>query len=349
MSNSDYKGVSICKAIGILLMVWGHAGAPEIFVRFLSIFHMPLFFIMSGFCFKDKYITEPMNFVKKRLLCIYIPYVKYSLLFLLLHNLFFILNIYNNQYGFNGEVGQAYSWKEMIYRILRIMTKMQCHDQLLGGYWFMKELLLSSIIGFFALKYLKNIGVILFLLFVLTFIFSRFQVAVPFINITQRTLMATLFFILGVYYKKSEFCRSIGWTVFFFICVVIIAFLRPISISFFLPMDVFPYALCAFVGTIAVFNISKSISSTQTYLSELLVFIGNNTFVILTWHFLCFKFITLLRIIVFHEDVSKLGYFPIMPPVNWWCLAYFTVGILFPISIAYINYKIRLCHNESKL
>lgn len=83
----------------------------------------------------------------------------------------------------------------------------------------------------------------------------------------------------------------------------------------FLPMDVFPYALCAFGGTIAVFNISKSYI--QTYLSELLVFIGNNTFVILTWHFLCFKFITLLRIVVSHEDVSKLGYSPIMPPVNW--------------------------------
>lgn len=46
--------VSICKAFGIILMVMIHAGIPG--DTFVSMFHMPLFFVMSGFCFKDKYL-----------------------------------------------------------------------------------------------------------------------------------------------------------------------------------------------------------------------------------------------------------------------------------------------------
>lgn len=52
--------VSITKGIGILLMVIAHAGLPEMFSRFIYMFHMPLFFFMSGYCFKEKYLSPPL-------------------------------------------------------------------------------------------------------------------------------------------------------------------------------------------------------------------------------------------------------------------------------------------------
>lgn len=54
-------GVTIAKAIGILLMVAAHAGAPDVASRFIVMFHMPLFFFMSGYCFKEKYLSPPYN------------------------------------------------------------------------------------------------------------------------------------------------------------------------------------------------------------------------------------------------------------------------------------------------
>lgn len=46
--------VTIAKGIGILLMVAAHAGIPDVISRFIVMFHMPLFFFMSGYCFKEK-------------------------------------------------------------------------------------------------------------------------------------------------------------------------------------------------------------------------------------------------------------------------------------------------------
>ena len=37
--------VTIAKGVGILLMVVAHAGIPEVFSRFIYMFHMPLFFL----------------------------------------------------------------------------------------------------------------------------------------------------------------------------------------------------------------------------------------------------------------------------------------------------------------
>ena len=51
--------VTIAKGIGILLMVAAHAGIPDMVNRFIVMFHMPLFFFMSGYCFKEKYLLPP--------------------------------------------------------------------------------------------------------------------------------------------------------------------------------------------------------------------------------------------------------------------------------------------------
>lgn len=48
----------IAKGIGMLLMVVAHAGIPNMFSCFVYMFHMPLFFFMSGYCFKEKLIIK---------------------------------------------------------------------------------------------------------------------------------------------------------------------------------------------------------------------------------------------------------------------------------------------------
>ena len=50
--------VSIASAIGILLMVAGHSGMPVAGSHFIVMFHTPLFFIMTGYCFKEKYLID---------------------------------------------------------------------------------------------------------------------------------------------------------------------------------------------------------------------------------------------------------------------------------------------------
>lgn len=53
--------LDIMKGIGIILMVIGHSGCPPFLKNFIYTFHMPLFFMISGYL-----ITENRpNIIKK--------------------------------------------------------------------------------------------------------------------------------------------------------------------------------------------------------------------------------------------------------------------------------------------
>ena len=149
--------VSIAKAIGIILMVLAHARIPLWGQHYINMFHMPLFFFFSGYCLKKESLGLTCSgYMKKKIHGVYWPYVKWSLLFLLLHNLFFELNIYNAEYGYLGKTSELYSVREYITHALNIVTRMAGHEQLLGGYWFMMSLFWASLIGFITVKLLNK-------------------------------------------------------------------------------------------------------------------------------------------------------------------------------------------------
>lgn len=55
------ESVTIAKGIGIILMVIGHSGLDGYPTRLIYMFHMPLFFFLSGFCFKRVIYLLPEN------------------------------------------------------------------------------------------------------------------------------------------------------------------------------------------------------------------------------------------------------------------------------------------------
>ena len=48
MVSARLKWLDIAKGLGILLMVLGHSSVPVVVAKFIWAFHMPLFFIASG-------------------------------------------------------------------------------------------------------------------------------------------------------------------------------------------------------------------------------------------------------------------------------------------------------------
>lgn len=156
--------ISIGRGLCIILMVMAHAGSPMWMTRFIYMFHMPFFFIISGYCLKESYFSQTKLFLKKRVKGLYIPYIKWSLLFLLLHNVFFHFHFYDSEYGYvalsdYSQIPQKlYEVKDFISHGMAVLTRMEGHEQLLGGYWFLKELFLGSIIGFLICKYSLLLG-----------------------------------------------------------------------------------------------------------------------------------------------------------------------------------------------
>lgn len=75
--------LDVAKGITIMLMVLGHTSIPDKLSNFIFAFHMPLFFIASGWCTKwakDKYRV----FVLKKLRTLGIPFVVYSIIVIFL-------------------------------------------------------------------------------------------------------------------------------------------------------------------------------------------------------------------------------------------------------------------------
>lgn len=150
MNNS----VTYIKAIAIVLMVWCHAMRD---VTLVSMFHMPLFFFVSGYCFKWQYLDSPTKFISQKLKGVYWPYVKWSIVFLILHNVMFHLNIYNDSFGYKGLVSHCYTYMDVVDRGKRILFNMSNHEQLLGGFWFLKTLFCASVISYLSIYLLISL------------------------------------------------------------------------------------------------------------------------------------------------------------------------------------------------
>lgn len=146
--------LSIVKAIGIILMVMGHAGCPGFLCTLLYEFHMPLFFIAAGYFFSSRYLSDEATYVKKRIRRLYVPFVLWSVFFLLLHNGMFRLGVLNERFGnIAGGVTHPYSWHQMQQNLWNILCSMAGYDQFLAGaFWFFRALFVASIAYLVACK-----------------------------------------------------------------------------------------------------------------------------------------------------------------------------------------------------
>lgn len=102
-----------------------------------------------------------------------------------------------------------------------------------------------------------------------------------------------------------------------------------------------PYLFTAVLGTWAVYSLPWQWLTVR--MSEMLRFIGMNTLTILTWHFLAFKSVSLLIIIIYSLPIDRLGEFPVIVEYaarGWW-IAYFLVAMIASCAIAYCNRRIR--------
>ena len=341
------NAVTISKGIAIILMVFGHAGCPELANNFLCMIRMPLFFFMSGYCFKEKYLAEAFTYLKRRVTGVYWPYVKWSLLFLLLHNVFFYLNIYSDEYGFNGRVSALYSISDYLSRAVSIVTKMKEHEQLLGGYWFLKSLFVGSLIFYFVRRYVKSIplGMLILLLLLLLLSFTGWKM--PYFSIGARDILGAFFIMTGHAYKtyNIQLHNSRAFILAAIIIVVIGSLCWPTSMLKFTYINVVPYIISAVVGTLVIFHLGVwLVGKKETVISRFLVFTGNHTFNVLTWHFLSLKIVSLLLILLYGLPIKQLSEFPVIESYareGWW-IAYFIVGVSVPLVGTWLYHKLRV-------
>lgn len=84
VSMQRNRSLDIAKGIGIISVVYGHCG--DIFGHYIIyMFHMPLFFFISGCLHKDRPLTES---IQKKLRSLLVPYITFWTICLLIDMVF---------------------------------------------------------------------------------------------------------------------------------------------------------------------------------------------------------------------------------------------------------------------
>lgn len=151
------REISIAKGIAIILMLLGH-----IFINkdtryvhdFIYSFHMPFFFIISGYCFSEYHLNNTKQYIKKRINTLYFPYVFWLSAFAILHNYLLNSGIYNinELWGCSG----LYTSHDLFENLYNIVFYLDGKEILVGQLWFIRTLFFAVIAVFLLIRYFGN-------------------------------------------------------------------------------------------------------------------------------------------------------------------------------------------------
>lgn len=154
MTQQRIHEYDILKCLGIVMVVMGHTRSGEFVYHSVNYVHMALFFLLAG-CTnrKDDYYATTANireFFRKRIKSLYIPFLKYSVPIILLHNVFYLQGWYAVEYSMTD-------WMMQFGRTLLFSIGMT--EPLLHQLWFIKVLFIAEMLYALLVFTVQKVGV----------------------------------------------------------------------------------------------------------------------------------------------------------------------------------------------
>lgn len=332
--------INVLKAIGIILVVIAHTDMQ--FREIIYLFHVPLFYFISGYLYKDKYNISPITYIWNKVKRLYVPFVLYEIFFILSHNIFINLNIYNLE--LSGSLASYFTIKEMLVNIKNAILLIGS-EQMAGALWFVVVLFMINIF-YVILNYLLNITVkheyiewTKFIIIIIIFVIGDFTIRNNIIfsrNLNTAAILLIIYY-LGDVYKKNEEKVSINIWIAIGSCILLLNNSNYGRVDLVMNQYVSPsfFMLNAIMGIYIMIFLSKKITQLNIGV-KYLTYIGKNTYSIMALHFLAFKIVTWVKIIIYKEDIFCLASFPTYNSKNIWWVIYTLIGIAVPLSISWI-------------
>lgn len=324
------KYIDIAKGIGIIMVVWAHTGAP--LTEYVVQMHMPLFFLISGFLYSDR--KNVKTYIWGKVKSLYIPFVFWNIIGLVFWS--------------------VYSHKFLVKQIVLVLLTLTKDGQLFGATWFLATLfqvtLIYRLTDYF-LKGNKYKSYILLVLFSLAGIVG-FVITLPLT--LSRTLILSMFFAIGAFAKnkgisfsisKSKMITSISFTVLFFV----IGYFNDAKMSANEYSNPVLFVIGATISSYALIYFSRCLEENKNIILSKLVailsFIGRNSLDIVIWHFVAFRIVIVIQLILNGIELSLnnvFEYYPYYDNSNGWWIVYFIVGISIPLLICYLLRKTKV-------
>ena len=330
--------ISIAKAIGIILMVIGHVYDKQSWgVHYIYMFHMPLFFVLSGWFFKNpQSLTNIVSIARKKFLGLYLPYLYWSIAFVLFHN--WLL-----QFGI-GE--HYYDVAALMQNVIKSAFSFVTTEKVLVGFWFLKALFTSCIflsIVYYVMYKVHFSNTIFLGLLSLGLVFILFA-----FDVKNKTLLGmlygTVFLLFGMNLRKLNFEKRKNkiMQIFLYAFIVLIVSMcfevtekiemLSIDKTTFLPM-----VLAGCTGSAMVIVVSQCLS-TNLYCKKfvnLFRYIGDHTMIILALHY------PLIKIFDFYYIQNISGF------TSFRLISGGAIGVVLPIAI-YRMYDIIRIKNANR-
>lgn len=281
MIHNRINWIDWAKALCIFLMVCGHSRPFPQFHDFLYLFHMPVFFIITGILYKPKNI-------KKLIISLIIPTL--------------IWNMINYPWYLSGIIGhKPITFENLLSRpILGLII----HDfnigiPICGAFWFVLVIFILRLI--YPIIHKIRIIHIAFIIFCLFTAFKSNQAPENgILFLPQRAIIAYPFFLFGIYIKKHQTILSKinRWEISLLLCSFIILILFSYYLGTFdlysCNLNYFPLYYCiGIIGFIFIYTLSNKLSSrygNPSFIQN----ISNGTLVILGLHIIVFSLLNKL-------------------------------------------------------
>ena len=329
--------IDFAKTIGIALVVLGHVSGEggsdaSLFIRnFIYQFHVPLFFFLSGFCFKEQESWKP--FLVKKIKRLYLPFVVWNLVFFAIYLLAHRIN------------GATLIPVDSVKHAIKILCGIAV-TPLGGASWFLITLLESLIIYKLILTVLSRYkhAPLLALALCLLIGIAGMLISLPWG--LEKTLVALFFVAAGHVSRTYHLPESINKRLIvpFAVAGLVVVFLcarvnRP-DMTLHEYGSIPLYLLAALAGIFTTLLICMLLVPIRplSFLGEW----GQKTLWILLGHFAAFKLVTLLQMASFGLSWSTIFSHPCNIVGKGWGVLYFLAGFFVPLFLAKINPQ-RIC------
>ena len=329
--------LSIAKGLCIVLMVIGHTDGHGLLTKFIFLFHVPLFFFVSGYFNKGtESLPELKSKLIKRVKRLYLPFVIFGTLFLLFDGLFIRWGFYSDGAMHAGDL------KSFSILFAEMLLKMNAPTPLLGPMWFVRSLFIAAVcldIGLYILRKTKYAKLILLLgCLAATLVIKLFPPDTPVLRQLVLVAFGGFFFMCGM------LCRDIPrkvdsiWTMLLSLALLlVVTFLTKEfwSIDVVGVKGALAYMAIALVGIQFVISLSRLLDA--TVFGKAFDYVGCNTMPILALHVLCFKPVSYLAIKAFQLPADSIGQFMTISGLGgaWW-VAYVAAGIAIPLCLSFL-------------
>ena len=259
--------IDIAKAFGILFMIIGHfKETPWLLRHFIFSFHMPLFFIFSGYFYKSRNIKDVVRNGNKSLVK---PYLITSLVCVILW-----MTVHQNDQAFKKIIGA-------------IMANGTMDDVLIGAglpnmgpVWFLMALYWCKIFYAMLKQWTDKCLLASFIISTVAFIIGRYAMNLPFGILVG--MCGLVFYAMGDYWRNRNLIPQNKWQLGVGCIIWIFCIYKSwLNINSFCCTH-YPITMVgAFIGTYMIYLASKR---TPRMLRPFMSWVGRNTMLILCYY-----------------------------------------------------------------